>query len=367
MKKLSTRNFAVVLVLGAVLFNFIITKYDLFTVINAALSPVIVGFVIAYMLESLVKGILKVSKGKLKRAYAILLSVFVLIGCLIVFGAVLIPSIRNSALDLIAKISNYTEGKLNVQFFEELLGNQNNKYVTEIITYMNDSLKDILLKAGELSTVFVNGLLSFVLSTSSGLLNLFMAFVISLYMLADKEDLMMRIKKLNYAFNDKTTADNLLYIVHKSDEIFSSFFIGKIINSAIIGVICFIVMLLFGIPNAPAIGFIIGIANIIPYFGPFIGAVPAIIVTLASGNLMQVFIVIGIIVALQQFDGLILGPKILGDRVGVGAFWIIVSVSLGGSLFGLVGMFIGVPVVVLIKTLIEEYVDRKIKSKDITF
>ncbi len=367
MKKLSTRKFAVILLFSVVLFNYIITKYDFFPVLKGALSPVIVGFVLAYLLEALVRGVTKLSKQKIKRSYAILLSIIILIGCLIIFGAVLIPSIVSSAKDLLLKINEVTQGKLNVQFFEELLGNQNNKYVTEIIQYVNDSLKDILLKAGELSTVFVNGILSFVLSTSSGILNFFMAFVISLYMLADKDDLMMRIKKLNYAVNDKKTADNILYITHKSHEIFSSFFIGKIINSAIIGVLCFIILLIFKIPNAPAIGFIIGIANIIPYFGPFIGAVPAVIVTLASGDLMQVVVLLVIIVLLQQFDGLILGPKILGDRVGVGAFWIIVSVSLGGSLFGLVGMFVGVPVVVLVKTLIEEFVDKKIEQKKITF
>ncbi len=123
-------------------------------------------------------------------------------------------------------------------------------------------------------------------------------------------------------------------------------------------------MWLFKIPNAPAIGFFVGITNIIPYFGPFIGAIPAVLVTLASGSsLWQVLWVILLIVALQQFDGLILGPKILGDKVGVGAFWIIVSVTAGGAIAGLVGMFVGVPVVVLFKTLIEEYVDKRLIEK----
>lgn len=155
----------------------------------------------------------------------------------------------------------------------------------------------------------------------------------------------------------------MLRISRKSDEIFSAFFVGKLIDSAIIGVICFFLMLIFRIPNAPAIGFFVGITNIIPYFGPFIGAVPAVLVTLASGSLWQVLWVIVLIVALQQFDGLILGPKILGDKVGVGAFWIIVSVTAGGAIAGVVGMLVGVPVVVLFKTLIEEYVEKKLKEK----
>ena len=252
-----------------------------------------------------------------------------------------------------------------LNIFEKLLSSVDNELVSEVVSYVNDSLKDILLKVGELSTFLINRLVSFVISTSSSLINFFMAFVISIYMLGDKKDLLTRIKRFNYAVNEKETADTLLDIVHKSDEIFSSFFIGKIIDSAIIGLLCFIIMWIFKIPNSPTIGFIIGITNIIPYFGPFIGAVPSLLITLASGSLFQVLAVLIIIIILQQFDGLYLGPKILGDKIGVGAFWIIVSVSVGGALFGLVGMFVGVPVVVLIKTLIEEFVENRLKEKKI--
>jgi predicted PurR-regulated permease PerM len=184
-------------------------------------------------------------------------------------------------------------------------------------------------------------------------------------MLIEKNDLLRRVKRLNYAVNDEEVANQLLYIMKKSHEIFSRFFVGKIIDSAIIGLMCFVIMWLFRIPNSPAIGFIVGITNMIPYFGPFIGAIPALLVTLASGSLLQVFLVFIIILGLQQFDGLYLGPKILGKKVGVGAFWIIVSVTVGGALFGLVGMFVGVPVTVLFKTLIETYVDNKLKEKEL--
>lgn len=366
MKKMSTKMYITVALFLIVIFNFIITQYDFFPVIKKAFNPVVLGFVIAYFLDPIVRTITKISKGKMKRGFAILISVIVVISMIVLFGAILIPSVIQSAEDIVIKIEGYlTSGEFNVQVLERLVNQVDNKIVLEVVTYINESLKEILLKVGELSTYLVKGIVTVAQTTLTSIVNIFMAFVIGLYMLGDKKDLLRRIKKLNYAINNKETADALYDVVKKSDEIFSSFFIGKIIDSAIIGSLCFVIMWIFKIPNAPAIGFIIGITNIIPYFGPFIGAIPAILVTIASGTGSQVLIVLIIILVLQQLDGLIIGPKILGDKVGVGAFWIIVSVTVGGSLFGLVGMFVGVPVVVLIKTLIEEYVEKQLKKKEI--
>ncbi len=365
MKKMNMKTYITVMLFVLVLFNFAITQYDIFPVLKKAITPVVIGFVIAYFLDPLVRFITRISKGKIKRGLSIFLSILIVLGFLVVFGAVLVPSIISSISDIVQNIEKYVTEDFDAKIFERFIGDANNDIVKEVITYVNTSIKDILLKVGEFSTVLLNSLLGFIVSASSGLINFIMAFVISLYMLADKKDLLKRIKRFNYAVNDKETADTLLDITKKSDEIFNSFFVGKIIDSAIIGVLCFIIMWLFKIPNSPAIAFIIGLTNVIPYFGPFIGAVPAILVTLASGNAMQVVLVAVIILALQQFDGLYLGPKILGDKVGVRAFWIIVSVTVGGSLFGVVGMFLGVPVVVLIKTLIEEFVERKLKEKNL--
>lgn len=365
MKKMQIRTFIVTTLFLLIVFNYVINSYDFFSVLKKAFTPVIIGFVIAYLLDPLVKIIIKMSKGKIKRNMSIFIAVLISLGGFTLFAAVLFPSIVNSATDIAGKINQYFEHEFSLDFFENMLTQVDNDIVAELIDFVDKSLKDIATKVGEWSGVFIEGLIVFALSASKSVLNFFMAFVISIYMLGDKNDLLLRIKRFNYAINKKDTADMLLDIVHKSDEIFSSFFIGKIIDSTIIGLLCFAIMWMFKIPNSPAIGFIIGITNIIPYFGPFIGAVPSIIITLASGDLTQGFIVLIVIVALQQFDGLYLGPKILGGKVGVGAFWIIVSVSVGGSLFGLVGMFIGVPVVVLIKTLVEEYVESKLESKKI--
>ncbi len=365
MKKISQRSFIILLVLGGIMLYYAITNYDLFPVVKKAMSPVIGGFVIAYLLDPMVRLIVKLGKGKIRRGFAIMISVFIVIGMLVLMGAVLIPSITNSIGDIVTKINVFvTDGEFDIAFLETFLNKINNNLFNEVVSFVEKSLNDILLKVGEFSTMLLQGSLTIIGVASSSILSFFMAFVVALYMLGGKMDLIGRIRRLNYAVLEKSVADELIRVTRKADEIFSSFFVGKIIDSAIIGVLCFILMWLFKIPNAPAIGFFVGITNIIPYFGPFIGAIPAVLVTLASGSsLWQVLWVILLIVALQQFDGLILGPKILGDKVGVGAFWIIVSVTAGGAIAGLVGMFIGVPVVVLFKTLIEEYVEKRLIEK----
>lgn len=363
MKKLSLKAYITVVAVVLIIFNYVIHNYDFFTVLKKGLSPVIFGFVIAYLIDPLVSLITRVSKNKMRRGFSILISVFLIIGLMILFSSVLIPSIISSINNIIENLTNYFEHDFSITFIEDFLNRFNSDLFGDLITYINDSLEEIVLKVGEMSTILLDWTLGFVSSATSGLYNFLMAFVISIYMLADKKDLLRRVKRMNYALNDKELADLLLKITLKAHEIFSRFFVGKIIDSAIIGTMCFVIMWIAKIPNAPAIGFVVGITNIIPYFGPFIGAIPAILVTLASGTWVQVLLVMIIIVALQQFDGLYLGPKILGNKVGVGAFWIIVSVTVGGALFGVVGMLVGVPVVVLAKTLIEEYVDKSLKEK----
>jgi predicted PurR-regulated permease PerM len=365
MKKLSLKNYIAVLAVSMVIFNFVIHRYDFFPILKKGLSPVIFGFFMAYLMEPLVKFILRVTQNKVRRGFAIMLAIILILSFIVLFVAVMVPSITSSIIDIVDKVDFYFRHQFNLNFFENLLDRVDSDIMTEIITYINESVREIVTKVGQFSTILFNGALAIVYNTSTGIFNFIMAFVISIYMLIEKDDLLRRLRRLNFAVNDTEAANQLLYVMKKSHEIFSRFFVGKIIDSAIIGLMCFVIMWFFRIPNSPAIGFIVGITNMIPYFGPFIGAIPALLVTLASGSLWQVLLVFIIILGLQQFDGLYLGPKILGKKVGVGAFWIIVSVTVGGALFGLVGMFVGVPVTVLFKTLVETYVENRLKEKNL--
>ena len=148
-----------------------------------------------------------------------------------------------------------------------------------------------------------------------------------------------------------------------ANKIFSDFLVGKALDSFLIGMFCFIILVIFQIPNAMLISFIIGVTNMIPFFGPFIGAIPsALLVLLTSPGKTILFVII--ILVLQQFDGNILGPKILGNKLNLPTFWIMFSIFFFGNLFGFIGMLAGVPIFAVIYTLTKEFVDERIRVKN---
>jgi len=154
----------------------------------------------------------------------------------------------------------------------------------------------------------------------------------------------------------------LISITHTSNRIFTGFISGKILDSLIIGVLCFIGMSIFNLPMAMLVSVIVGVTNVIPYFGPFIGAIPgALIVFLVDP--IKAFWFMLFILALQQFDGNILGPYILGDSIGLPAFWVIFAILVFGSIFGVLGMFIGVPTFAVIYSIIKMWIESRLEKK----
>ena len=158
-------------------------------------------------------------------------------------------------------------------------------------------------------------------------------------------------------------AEEFLERAENANHIFLSFLVGKIIDSAIIGVICFFGVLFLGIPNPLLIAVIIGVTNIIPFFGPFIGAIPCVILIALETSLLKALYFTIFIFLLQQFDGNILGPKILGDSTGITSFWVLFSILLFGGLWGVVGMIIGVPLFVVIYNILKEYTNFRLEKK----
>ena len=157
-------------------------------------------------------------------------------------------------------------------------------------------------------------------------------------------------------------ANMLLHLTVKSNEIFGGFIIGKIIDSAIIGVLCFIGVSLMNMPYVMLVSVIVGVTNVIPFFGPYIGAIPCTILILLSDPIKGIYFVLFILV-LQQFDGNILGPKILGDTTGLSAFWVIVAILLGGGLFGFVGMVMGVPTFAVLYYIVQMLINNRLEHK----
>ena len=167
-----------------------------------------------------------------------------------------------------------------------------------------------------------------------------------------------------FALLKAKTARKVIYVIRKSNSIFSGFINGKLLDSAIIGVMCFIGVSLLGMPYTVLVSVIVGVTNVIPVFGPYIGAVPCTIIIFLTNPMKGLYFLI-FIIALQAFDGNILGPKILGDSTGLSPFWVVFTIVLGGGLFGVTGMIIGVPTFAVIYYLFGEWVTKRLKAKDL--
>ena len=361
LKEIRSSTFAKLIII-ATLIIIIMTKTDLLTIITAAISPVLLAFILAYFLDYIVRFF--ENKVHLPRFIAIIITFAIFISLIGLLGVVVIPGIVDAVASLIKAISAIDyKNSFDFSFLNRI--DFNNVYLKQLQQTLIDTLTPFLQKITNFTGSAVLLIVTQLQQITSGLISFIIALVIAIYMLAEKKDLVARIKRMIYAyFNDKQV-NWIFYVSRKSDTIFKDFVIGKFIDSTIIGFLSYFVFTFFHFEYAMIIALIIGITNMIPYFGPFLGAIPAGVITLIANptHPISVVYILLLVLAIQQLDGLVIGPFILGDSVGVSAFWIIVAVTVGGAAFGIVGMFLGVPVCVLIKTLLEEDIERKLSSK----
>lgn len=322
------------------------------------LNPFLGGFIIAYILNPLIRIVEK--KLKCNRVLSITIAYLIVLGIVIFIIAIAAPEIVNNFVDLGKSFPDFMRSTkkflqsdiYKIEFLRKYnivayIENFADSSIQKIMDYVGPGLGSVALKA---------------VGFTHSLFNIMVNFIIAIFMLYNKEGFVIGGKKILFAFIDNKSAYKILDVLREMDDIFSKFLIGKLLDSAIIGIICFILLLITGNPYALVLSTIVGITNMIPYFGPFIGAVPAILITLFVSPIKAFWTAI-IILALQQFDGWILGPKILGDKVGIKPFWIISGITIGGALFGLIGMFLGAPLIAIIKTLIERIIDKRLKNK----
>ncbi|MBR2066813.1 MAG: AI-2E family transporter, partial [Solobacterium sp.] len=229
----------------------------------------------------------------------------------------------------------------------------------------------MLMQAGTKLTEWLTGaqgglsrLVSYSISLLRTVFNFFVGVIISIYLLMDEEKFRRQIKSIIYAFTDSDKADRVVEITRLTGKTFNSFIFGKFIDSLIIGVITYFVLMIMKMPYAPLISFVVGVTNMIPVFGPFIGAVPSIIILLIINPWKALEFAIFIFI-LQQIDGNIIGPRILGDAVGLPTLWVMFAIIVGGALFGAVGMFIGVPVFSVIYVLLGKIIENNLAKKEI--
>ncbi|WP_432402316.1 AI-2E family transporter [Wukongibacter sp. M2B1] len=356
-------NLIPVLIISFILYK-IVNRVDFFLFINRNLltifSPVIWAFAIAYLLNPLMKILEK--ELRLGRGLSILIIYLLVLGIITFFITVISPSIANSIGELAKNLPQYIQQ--TQQWAAEQIDNLKLLDKYGITFYIDENLDKLIDKI----SVYINDILtsavSQVINLTSAFFKAILSMIISIYFLKDKEKFISGMKKTVYAFFNIERAKNIISFGVELDRLFSRFIIGKFIDSCIIGAICFVGLMMIGAKYKILLSLIVGITNMIPYFGPFIGAVPAVIITLFYSPIKALWVLV-FMIFLQQFDGLYLGPKILGDKVGLSPFWIIVAIIIGGGMFGVLGMFLGVPIMAVIKAVFERYVDKRLESKNI--
>jgi len=344
--------------------------------IRQVLSSVMIAIFIAYVLNPGVRwfeinvynkiSIIK-STRKLPRVLSILtiyLFLFGLITMVIVFVA---PQIGTSIAEISRRVPEYINSTIDI--LDEWSNRWSNELnaansIYNITEHIERNINEIFTKVSGLLDYILNNLIMGVMNITSGIFNFIMGIIISFYLLGDKESFKKGAERILRAMFHEKTADKIKDLGREADTIFGKFVVGKFLDSFIIGIICFVGLSILKIRYALLISVIIGITNMIPYFGPFIGAVPAVIITFFDRPINALWL-IGFIFLLQQFDGLYLGPKILGDSVGLSPFWIIFSIVLGGGLYGVLGMFLGVPIIAIIITFTNRLIDWQLERKNI--
>lgn len=317
------------------------------------LSPFAGGVVIAYILDPVVKlfyhKLFKEKKGI--RWLAILLAYAVAILLLVLLAWLVVPQIVNSIGMLFTNFPSYIQGVQNMLLYVQSEYGIDLQQATKMLDDSEAMVKEIYAMATEAMPQIVAS----IGSVASNFVAIFTSIAASIYMLADKDHLLHQLRTLAHAFLPEKVAENTLRICHYANVNFTGFFVGKIIDSAIIGVITFVAMTILRLDFAVLISVFIGITNIIPVFGPFIGAIPSVFILLLIDPLQAVIFCV-LILIIQQLDGNFIGPKILGSSIGISALWILFSIVVGGDLFGIVGMVVGVPVFATLYGLAQEFV-----------
>lgn len=377
--------FAVCLLLVAVVFKYsVILSY--FNKVLTVLSPVIWGLAIAYLLNPIMKFterlldrfiFRKKKHPKISRSIGISVSFIIMIGIIAAIIGSIVPEILGTLKGIFTNISTYL-GNLQ-KFFNEKISHtlEKNPQIKDFINNEFNDIQDYILSAVEQYQPKLDNLLAkdgplanltdSAWSLINGFKNCILGLIVSVYMLYSKETLIAQSKKLVYAFFKEKYRNHILSVASRANSTFINFLSGKAIDSFIIGILCFFGMILLNMRNyAVLISVIVGVTNMIPFFGPIIGAVPTgLLILLTTPEKTIIFVVF--ILLLQQFDGNILGPKILGNSLGLSSFWVMFSIFIGGGLFGFAGMIVFVPLFAVIYSIFSEIVEANLRRKKLPF
>ncbi|MBR5229301.1 MAG: AI-2E family transporter [Firmicutes bacterium] len=346
--------------------------------LNDILMPFYLGIVMAYLLcpvyNATTRLVYKFNRGrfshpvkdlKLARAAATVVSLGVLFTIVAGLISMIIPDLWASILglinnfpDAVAKVSGWIT--TNMDEHPELAA-----FMDQRLDAMYDTaMVWVQTKLVPSAETVISGLSVGVIGTFAAILDVFVAVIICVYVLNSKEIFVAQAKKVILALFKKERAEGILELGRLANETFGGFINGKIIDSIIIGIICFVAMTLLKLPLTMLISVVVGVTNIIPFFGPFIGAIPSIIILLLIDPVAALKFAV-MVLALQQLDGNIIGPKILGKSTNLASFWVMFAIIVAGGLFGFVGMVLGVPVFAIVYTYIRRGINNKLAKKDL--
>lgn len=356
--------------------------------LNKILRPIFFGFIFSYLMTPLLNFLERsffiplfdkvsfLSKDQKKEKYirglSVLFTFFIVLLLIYLFFASLIPQVYGSIQSIIGNYNTYTQNLIT--WFQSILDNNPklNSLISTLILNYSDEADDYLNSAvlpaikqfllPNLNDIIVN-LSSSILKVVLLLYNFVIGLIISLYVLSGKEKFVSGGTQIVYAIFENSTANKITEAVRFTHKTFIGFLSGKVLDSAIIGVICYVCALFMKLPYPVLIGVIVGVTNIIPFFGPFFGAVPSAIIILMVDPKKTLYFII-LILILQQIDGNFIGPKILSGSTGLNSFWIIFAITLFGGLFGVIGMVIGVPITAVLFTGIKNIINAKLKNRN---
>ncbi len=352
------------------------------TVVNTVVKvfgPIIFGFVLAYLMNPLMNFLdrrigpflqkrMKNKKKALKtsRTISLVLSVLVFVVLVYEFFAMLMPQLYTSIVGIVNNFSTSYE-KVEKWIMTFLADNPElatyvNHLMDQGYQFMDNWFKTKLLSSME---AIISGLTNSLMTVVGLAFDFLIGLCAAIYMLASRDLFMSQSKKLVVAVFKESTADHVLDLGRRIHKVFSGFIIGKLVDSLIIGVLCYIGMLILRLPYPALIATVVGVTNVIPFFGPFIGAVPSAFLILLNDPMKAVYFCI-FVLALQQLDGNVIGPRILGDTIGIAGFWVLVSITVAGGLFGFAGMVLGVPVFAVFYMLMADFVQHRLQAKGMT-
>lgn len=347
-----------------------------FKSVKSALAPVIYGVVIAYLLTPVVNFFEKIFSRafqkhakKLTRAKKAAKGLSIVVSLLIAIASItaiiylvapeLVKTVTKMVDELPKQVENFLDWVNNIHIANETINGYIQNGITSATEYVEKFIQeDVVTKVTDVAQYLITGVWDVV----SVVYNLIIGFVFAIYVLCSKERFAAQAKKLTYAIWKRRAANNIIRTARRCHTIFSGAIIGKIIDSAIVGLICFVGMSALGLEYASLIAVIVGVTNVIPFFGPYIGAIPSALLLLLIDPMHCLYFII-FVTLLQQLDCNVLDPRIVGGSIGLSAFWVLFACIFFGGMFGLVGMVLGVPSFACIYTIVKEIVETRLAKK----